>query len=105
MSLLSKWLTKVGVSSSEELSIEEKATYERFRKILSGETLSVSQIKEFCETQVRLIEEKIASGPTKDSQMYLAPCLHVYLNIIKAIEAPEKEREAVERHITSLIEQ
>lgn len=103
MNLLSKLLEKRGIDKVEDLAPEERAVYEKWRVVLTGETVSVESIKEFCKSQIRLIEDKIASQQTLDSQMYLAPCLHVYLNLLKAIEAPEAERANIERHLTQLI--
>lgn len=100
---LSKLLEKRGINSVKELTQEEKATFDRYKIILSGETVSVDKIKEFCKTQIQLIEERISSQATNLSSPYLAPCLHVYLNILRAIEAPEKERELLEQHLTQLI--
>lgn len=100
---LSKLLEKVGVEKEEDLSPEEKVVFQRYKVILSGETVSVESIKAFCQAQIKLIEDKIAAGPTLEASPYLAPCLHVYLNLLKAIEAPEQERESLEQHLTQLI--
>lgn len=100
---LSKLLEVAGVKKVEELSPEEQDTYERYRKVLSGENLTLDNVKEFCQSQIRLIEEKFALNPRTDDDIYLKACLHVYLNIVKAIDAPQMERELLEKHLEQLI--
>lgn len=100
---LSKLLEKRGIDKVEELSPEERTTFERYRVILSGETITVAQLKEFCQAQIRIIESK-CDGVTGLTAMQQA-CLHVYLNLLKAIEAPEVERESLEKYLTQLISQ
>ncbi len=104
MSLLSDLLKKSGVEKVEDLSPEELSTYNRYKTVLSGEKLTVETIKTFCEAQVRILEDKFAdSEGTWDSNIYLKACLHVYLNVLKAIEAPEAERVAIEQHLNQII--
>lgn len=104
MSLLSKLLDKYGITTEDDLSPEEKTVFDGYKAILSVEPVSVDSIKEFCTTQIQLIESKFASDLPSDKQdHYYKACLHVYLNILKAIEAPQAEREALERHLTQLI--
>lgn len=103
MSLLTQWLTKKGIEKEEDLSPEEKIVYIKYRHILSGETVSLSTIKEFCKSQISIIEGKIANGIDRPTDIQIAS-LHVYLNLLRAIEAPEAERESLERHLTQIIE-
>lgn len=102
MNLLATLLAKRGISKETDLSPEEKAVFDNYRVILSGEVVTVEKLKEFCKTQIRTIEG-IFAGPETKNDVYLKASLHVYLNLLKAIEAPEAEREALERHLTQLI--
>lgn len=102
MSLLSKLLQKYGVEKEEDLSVEEKATFDNYKRVLSAETLTVETLKEFCKSQIRIIETKCADGITRPTDIQLA-ALHVYLNLLRAIEAPEAERESLERYLNQLI--
>lgn len=103
MSILDKWLNKKGIISPNELTEDEKKTYDNYKAVLSGENISVDKIKEFCHNQVKLIETKFANNPRTDDDIYLKACLHVYLNIIKCIEVPQVERERVEKYLLSII--
>lgn len=102
-SKLNKLLEKRGIKDTDELSPEEKATYDRFRYILTGESLTIESIKLFCENQLKIIESK-SDGVTPLTNLQQA-CIHVYINLIKSIEAPEAERKSIERHLNQLIEQ
>ena len=102
MSILSRLLEKRGIDKEEDLSIEEKVVFDRYKAVLLGEIVTVDTLKEFCNTQIRLIEAKLA-GPEEKFDIYLKACLHVYLNLLKAIEAPEAERESLECYLNQLI--
>lgn len=102
MSLLSKLLDKRKITKVEELSSEERATFEHYKSILEKE-VTVASIKEFCLSQIKLIESKFADNPKTDDDTYLKACLHIYLNIIRVIEAPETERKSLEKHLEDLI--
>lgn len=101
MSILSKWLEKRGIEKAEDLSPEELTTYNHYKSVLSGETLSIDTIKVFCQGQIRIIESK-CDGVTLLTPLQQAS-LHVYLNLLKAIEAPEAERLALEQHLTQIV--
>jgi len=92
---LTSWLAKRGIEKEEDLTPEEKKVFDRYKLILSGENVTVEALKEFCQSQIRLIENSITG--TSPLSMLHQGALHVYLNLLKAIEAPEAEREALER--------
>lgn len=101
---LSKLLEKRGIDKIEDLSPEEKATFDRYSVVLTGEAVTVATIKEFCQTQIRVIEGLFARPNEENTDHFLKACLHVYLNILKAIEAPENERAQIEQQLTQLIQ-
>lgn len=101
MSLLDKLLSKRNIKSIDELVPEERAQFDRWNYILKGDVVTVDSLKDFCKTQVQVIEAR-CDGVQPMTVMQQA-CLHVYLNIIKAIEAPEAERSSLEAHLNQLI--
>lgn len=104
MSLIDKLLSFRKIEKVEDLSPDEQVQISNWKRVLSGETLTVDKIKEFCQLQIRLIEENFAkTSDIYQNDIFHKACLHVYLNILKAIEAPEAEREALEQYLTSLI--
>lgn len=104
MSLIDKLLSFRKIDKVEDLAPEEQAQISNWKRVLNGETLTVDKIKEFCETQVKIIEDNFSKKASVYSEdVFQKACLHVYLNILKAIEAPEAERAALEQYLTSLI--
>jgi hypothetical protein len=104
MSLLDKLLSKNGISNLDELTSEERAIYDGYKLTLTAKDVTVKNIENFCRSQVKLIEDKFGSPETK-YDAYLKACLHVYLTILKAIEAPKVERENMERYLIALIKE
>ena len=103
MSILSKLLTKWKIDKIEDLSQEERVVYDNYNKILSGKNeVTIDSLKEFMRAQIKIIEHKFADGETKND-LYFKACLHVYLNLLKVIEAPEAERESTELHLNQLL--
>lgn len=98
---LSKLLEKRGIENVEDLTPEEQATLERYKLILSGEAVTVDTLKAFCQNQIRIIEAS-CNGKEPLSMMQQA-CIHVYINLLKAIEAPEAERESLEKYLQQII--
>lgn len=102
MNLLARLLEKRGIDKVEDLTVEEKTVFDRYKVVLTGEAVTVESLKAFCKSQITLIEARFA-GPDSTHDVYLKASLHVYLNLLKAIEAPEAERESLERYLTQLI--
>lgn len=95
MSILDKWLAKKGVEKIEDLSLDERATYDKYRLVLSGELVTIDSLKAFCKNQLAVIIAA-CDGKTPITSIQQAG-IHIYSNIIKAIEAPEAERASLER--------
>ena len=102
--LIQKLLEKKGISKITELSPDERTEYDRWQAVIEGSEITVPKIKEFCESQIRLIESKYSSGEATDKQdVYLRASLHIYLNLVKLINSPEIERNNLEKYLTTLI--
>lgn len=99
-SILPALLEKRGVEL-KDLSPEEQAQYSQWKSILSGANVTIDSLKEFCQSQIRIIESK-CDGVNPLTTLQQA-CIHVYVNLLKAIEAPEAERESLERYLTQII--
>lgn len=98
---LTKLLEKRGIDRIEDLQPEERETFTKWKLVLSGETVTVESLKEFCQSQLRIIESK-CDGVTPLTNLQQAS-MHVYINLLKAIEAPEAERESLEKYLTQLV--
>ena len=98
---LTKLLTKRGIDDIEQLSPEEKEQFQKWKLILTGNTVTVDSLKEFCQSQIRVIESR-CDGVAPLTTLQQA-CIHVYINLLKAIEAPEAERESLEKYLTQIV--
>ncbi len=102
--LLEKLLKKRKISDSSLLSKEEADTFDRWNSILGQGGITVDKIKEFCKTQVELIEtqwDNMDNSIQKNERFIL---LHsVYRNLLKVIDSPATERESLEKYLTNLL--
>lgn len=105
MTVLDKVLTAKGIKNYDDLTPDEKVVFDRYKFILSGKNkVTIEMLEEFCRGQISLIEDRFASAEIKND-IYLKACLHVYLNLLKLVNAPKVERDGMERHLLSLINQ
>lgn len=88
----------------EELNHEEKQTFEGWKKILSEGEITVEKIAQFCDFQIKSIEYKFKDldrTPIVTERLVL---LHsVYAAIRDLIKNPKAEKEALEKHLQSLL--
>lgn len=99
--VLSKLLEKRGIEKVEDLTPEEKAKFDKWKLVLTGASVTIDTLKEFCQSQIRIIESK-CDGVTSLTTLQQAS-MHVYINLLKAIEAPEAERDSLERYLTQIV--
>lgn len=105
-SLLSKLLGKRGITKVDELSHEEKKTYEDWQAVLSKEQLTTEDIKQFIQTQIDVIEAKwrdLEMDYTKKAD--LIPYHTCYKMLLGAINSPLVAREALEKNLQQLLNQ
>lgn len=101
--ILYKLLGKRGIKL-EELSKEEKQTFEEWNKVLSKDELTVADIKEFCKSQADIIENKWKDLNIEQSRKAeLIPYHTVYKTLLQVIESPKLVREQLEQHLNQLI--
>ncbi len=104
MSLLDKLLEKRGIKNLNELTDEERAVFDNYKLTLTGKDVKISDLEKFCRSQITLIEDKFG-GPDNKYDSYLKASLHVYLTLLKVIEAPKVERANMERYLIALIQE
>ena len=92
---LTSWLQKRGIEKEEDLSPEEKVVFDKYKLLLTGEVVTVDTIKAFCQSQLAIVIAA-CDGKTPITPIQQAG-IHIYTNLIKAIEAPQAERESLER--------
>jgi len=101
--LLENLFKKRGIKDVSELSTDERKDFDRWQAIIDGSEVTVAKIKDFCQSQVKLIESK-CDGTNLLSPVQQAS-LHIYINLVKLIDSPEVERANLEKYLTDLINQ
>ena len=103
MSILDKLLKKRGVTI-DQLDNEEKQTFENWRKILSKDSLTIEDIKQFCQSQISIIEGKWTDMERDNAKKAeLIPYHTVYKMLLTAIDSPKSTRENLEAQLNQLL--
>lgn len=101
--ILERLLRKRGLEV-ETLQGDEKATYDEWESKLTSQ-VTVETVKGFCKHQIALVEKQMGNLDNTAQKNERLVLLHVvYRNILNALEAPQTERETLEKYLTSLIE-
>lgn len=100
---LARFLQKRGISSPNELSPEEKQTFESWQLVLNKEKLTTEDIEQFCKGQLSVIEGKWSDLNLEQSKKAeLIPYHTVYRTLLSAITSPLVAREALEKNLIQL---
>lgn len=106
MSLLNKLLAKRKIKDVKELDGEERKTYEVWQEILAKEELNIEDIKNFCKSQIGIIESKWADyGIETNKKSELIPYHTVWKLLLSAIDSPKQAKRSLEQHIEQLLKQ
>ena len=104
MNILSKLFKKRGIKDYTELSGEERVQYENWKAILSKEDLSISDVKDFCNDQLTIIETQFKDLDRDLNKTERLVLLHsVYTAIMTLLDSPRVERENLEKYLTGLL--
>lgn len=104
MSILNKLLEKRGLKSIEELDKDERATFDEWQSVLNKETLTTEDIKNFCQSQISVIEGKWSDlNLDQAKKAEFIPYHTVYRLISLAIDSPKAARESLEKNLTQLL--
>lgn len=94
----------MGVESVDKLTTEEKVDFDRWHKILSDGEVTVEKIQRFCVSQKHLIETDWANlNNSKEKNERLIIAHTIYTKLLGVIEQPQSEKEALEKHLNSLL--
>ena len=103
--ILQKLLQRKGIESLEELSPEEKQTFNQWDEILSKEELTLEDVKDFCINQCEIIEGKWRDyNISNEKKAELIPYHTTYKTLLQTIKSPKVAREALERQLTQMLD-
>jgi mRNA-degrading endonuclease HigB of HigAB toxin-antitoxin module len=102
--LLEKLFNKRGIKDTTQLTKEERQDFDNWTAILSKEELTTEDIKEFCKSQVDIIEGKWSDLNIENSKKAeLIPYHTVYSVLLKVIDSPRLAREQLEKQLNELL--
>ena len=103
LDILNKLLQKRGVKY-EDLDQEEKKQFDDWKLVLTKDELSTEDIKNFCQSQVDIIEGKWQDLNLDQSKKgELIPYHTVYNLLLKVIDSPKEARSALEKNLHQLL--
>ena len=106
MNILKRLLEKRNIKDISELDGEEKKTFEIWKEVLQKEELNVEDIKNFCKSQIGVIEGKLANYEIDSyKKSELVPYFVVWNLLLKAIEGPRQQKRSLEQHLEQLLKQ
>lgn len=104
--LIKTWLGKLDIKSIDELTIEERQSYDEWNNLLNSE-LTLEKLAEALRNESELLNVELREATQKGDNrkaLFVSARLENYAKIIAYIEEPEREKEALIEHITSLLE-
>lgn len=104
MSILKKYLDKLGVKEFSELNEEEKETYRGWEEALTGRRLTDSDVATFLiQTEDAIIEELLDTKITDKRDMFLKMQLDLIRKIKTFLSSPELQKKLTEMSINNLL--
>lgn len=102
--LLEKLLGKRGIKDPIELSTEERVWFDQQQLVLNKDELSVEDIKQFCKTQIKMIEAKWTDlNISQSTKAEWIPHHTIYTTLLVAIDSPKIAREAAELQLIQML--
>lgn len=103
-SSLTKLFRKKGIESLDTLTEEERDVYNNYEKTLSKEELTIDDLRMFLKQQIDIIESKWSDYTlVQAKKSEFIPYHTVYKTLLRAIDAPQVEKESLEKYLTQLI--
>jgi hypothetical protein len=103
--LLEKLLKKRGIESVKDMRTDEQEVFDKWERILGEGEITVERLQDFCRQQIKIIEGQYSEPDNSDKKdAYFKACLNVYSTLLRAIESPKAERQALEKYLQQLIQ-
>jgi hypothetical protein len=102
MSLLSRYLTKLGARSVDELTSEEQSTYAAWESALNGRQITSAEVRRFLDLELEQAISKLTSlalGEKDDT--FLKMEVAFIKKLTAFLDAPKREKEQIENLINN----
>jgi hypothetical protein len=98
--ILDKFLKKIGVSSVEELTPEERETYRSWSQALVGRKLTDTDVEQFFTNQIEDCVMKLTTQMLNEREdIFLKAKLDLIRQIKNFLDSPKMEQEVITRQI------
>ena len=98
--MLDGFLRKLGVSSYDQLTEEEKTTYREYEEILNGRQITEKEVRAFFTLQVEDTTKKLLSTKLDTREdTFLKMKLEFLRSLTSFLDAPDREREQLQNLI------
>ena len=100
--ILDSFLTKIGVSSYDDLTPEEKETYRSWKETLTGRKLTDEEVYNFIDAQIENCVEKLTTLKLNDrDDIFIKSKLDLLRTLKNFLDSPKLEKEVITRQIKS----
>ena len=108
--LIEKILKKRNIADVNELSTDEKTTFDKWQKTLTEKEVTVDSLQKFIEEQKVLLWQKLDEENMKSDKdrsdrkcLYLRARINNYESLLGIIKTPQVEKESLENYLKQLI--
>lgn len=100
--MLEKLLSKLGVTSVDELTAEERETYRSWSTALAGRKLTDDDVAQFFALQIEDCLMKLTTQKLHDREdIFLKMKLDLIRQVRNFLDSPQREKEVITRQIES----
>ncbi len=100
--MLEHLLKKLGVTSTEELTTEELATYNAWKEALAGRKLTDEDVGDFLHRELdKSITLLVGNRLGERDDTFLKMKVEFIRAVIEFLDGPRREQEAIKKQITS----
>lgn len=100
MDTLTKYLSKIGLKSYDELNIEEKETYKSWQEALSGRKLTDEDVNSFLEIELQMAISRLTEVDLpKETEIFRKMEVKMIRNIQNFLNSPQQEKKLLEAQI------
>lgn len=102
MSVLQKFLKKIGVQSYEELNDEEKSTFKTWEESLQGRQITQDEYRQFLENELTLAVDRLTEvNLSKEDEVFRKVEVRLIKKVLNFMDMPLLEKKIVEKQIES----
>lgn len=100
--LISKILKRRGIKSIDDLSDDERATFDKWERQLAETEITTPAIADFCKNEINKIEDKLTPDNSESKNNRLIALLTAYKAIARLINSKKEQRESLIKYLKQM---